>query len=162
MDQLRISLNWRRVAFALGIFMTTSGLLAACSSGGGDGSDEDYVKAICESNEIFDEVIAAAFAAAFSDDAEEPDEDELISTFERWADALDDANPPADMASYHNALVDGLREAIDAARDGETDSENMFDDLDDLAEPPAEIQERLAGVATGVSECEGQELFGFS
>ena len=161
---MRLSLIWRRVAFALGIFMATSGLLAACSSGGGgDGSDEDYVKSICEANLLLEDVIGILFESAFS--GEEPDEDaldELVESFEKWIDALDDANPPSDAADAHDALVERIREGLDELKSGDADLEtlSLFGDEEDLPEPPQAVRDRLNEAAAGVEVCEGTELFG--
>lgn len=141
------------------MLIATSGLLAACGGGSGDGNDEDYVKSICEANDILDEVIGEAMAAAFSGD--EPDEDALdgiVSAFEKWLDALEDANPPADAADAHNAIVDSLKDGIDDLKSGDADIDTMFGD-DDTPEPPQAVQDRLNEVAAGVEACDGTELF---
>lgn len=156
---MRPTILWRRTAFALGILVATSTLVAACGGGSGDGSDEDYVKAICESNDILEEVIGEAMAAAFSGD--DPDEDSLdgiVSAFEEWVEAIDDANPPADAADAHNALVDSLKDAVDDLKNGDADLDTMFGD-DDTPEPPQAVQDRLNEVAAGVEACDGTDLF---
>lgn len=152
--------HWRRAAFALGLLVATSGLVAACSSGDAAGSDEDYVKSICEANDILDEVLGVAITAALS--GEEPDDealDDVASAFERWLDALEDANPPADAADAHEAVIDTLGEAIGALRSGDSDFESMFDDIEDPPEPPQAVQDRLNAAAADVAACEDTELF---
>lgn len=155
---MRRTVFWRRATLALGIFLATSGLIAACGGGSSEASDEGYVKAICESNDVLEEVIGAAIAAAFAGD-EEPDTDEMASAFEKWLDALEDANPPSDMEQYHDALVDGVREAVDALKSGDGDFESIFDGIEEPEEPPQEILDRLNAAAETVSECEDMELF---
>lgn len=156
---MRLTKFTRRAAFGLGIFLATSGLLAACGGDSGDGSDEDYAKSICESNEVLDEVLGAAIAAAFSGDDDEDATDEVVSAFEKWLDALDDANPPSDVADYHNTLIDGIREGIDAIKDGDADLESAFEGIAEPEEPPQAIQDRIGAAAANVPACEGVELF---
>lgn len=148
------------MAFALGIFMATSGLVAACSSGGDDGNDEDYVKALCDTSPILDEVLAVALASAFSD--EEPDEetvDEMVKVLEKWVDALDDANPPADAADVHNSTVDTLRDSIDQIKSGDSGIDSVFDDDDEALEFPTAVQDRLAAVAENTEACDDLDFF---
>jgi len=156
---VRLTTLTRRAAFAVGIFLATSGLLAACGGGGGDGSDEGYAKSICEANDVLDEVLGAAIAAAFSGDDDEDATDEVVAAFEKWLDALDDANPPSDVADYHNGLVDGISEAIDAMKNGDADFESAFDQIVEPEEPSQAIQDRIGAAATDVPACEGVELF---
>lgn len=150
------------MAFALSIFMATSGLLAACSSGGGDGNDEDYVTAICESSTILEDVFEIIFTAAFS--GEEPDEetlDELVEGFEEWIDALDDANPPADAADAHDAAIESMREVIDSLKSGDDGLESLFGDDDSVTlDPPPAVTNRLQRVADGIEACDDIALFG--
>ncbi len=151
------------MAFALSIFMATGGLLAACGGGDGDGSDEDYVKSICEANLLLEDVIGILFQSAFG--GEEPDQealDELVEGFEKWVDALDDANPPADAAEAHDALIDVIRQGLDELKSGDADLEtlSLFGDDEDLPEPPQAVRTRLNEAAAGVEVCEGSELFG--
>lgn len=80
--------------------------------------------------------------------------------FEKWVDAIDDANPPSDAAEAHDALVDSIREAIDEMKSGDADLDTLFSEDDDLPEPPQAVQTRLNEVAAGVEACEGMELFG--
>lgn len=155
---MRPTVFWRRAAFALGILVATSGLLAACSSGGGDGNDEDYVKAMCESGDVLEDVLGVMISAALSGN-EEDAADEVADALDEWVDALDDANPPADAADAHNALVDGIREAVKAIRDGEGDIDSAFDGMDSAPEPPQAVQDRLAAVAADTPECDGQDFF---
>jgi hypothetical protein len=84
--------------------------------------------------------------------------DDLVSAFEKWADALDDANPPADAADAHNALVDTLKEGIEDLKNGDADIDSMFGD-EDTPEPPQAVQDRLNAAAADVEACEGTELF---
>ena len=158
---MRLSSNWRRAAFVLSIFVATSGLLAACG-GGGDGNDEDYVTAICESRTILDDVFDIIFTAAFSD--EEPDQetlDKLVEGFEKWIDALDDANPPPDAADAHDAAIDSMRELIDSLKRGDEGIKSLFDDDDSATlDPPQAVKNRLRNVAAGVEADDDADLFG--
>lgn len=139
--------------------MATSGLLAACGGGGGGGgSDEDYVRAVCESSSKLEGVLAIAIGAALSgggDGAEEV----FAEALEEWVDEIDDANPPADAADAHNRMVDGLNELIDALKSGDTNLEDSLDNIDIDAEPPEEVQERLAAVAADTLACNDVSFF---
>ena len=149
------------MASSLGIFMATSRLVAAYSSGGGNGNDEDYVKALCDTGLILDEVQTVALASAFTDD--QPDKetaDEMVDVLQKWVDALDDANPPADAADVHNATVDSLRELIDAIKSDDSRIDSGFDDDTEALEFDPAIEQRLAAVAENTEACEGLDFFG--
>jgi hypothetical protein len=154
---LRLALHWRRASYALGLLFALGGLIAACGGSSGGGSDEDYVRTMCESGDILEEALGSMLAAAFSGDEDEA-ADAMADAFEEWVDAIDDANPPEDVAETHEAMVNGLRDALDQLRDGETSLEE-FDALDNIPEPPQAVQDRLQTVAEGVPECDGAEFF---
>ena len=155
---MRLAQHWRRGAWAIGSFVATSGLVAACSSGGGDGSDEDYVRAVCESGEVLDEALGAMISAALSSDENEAGE-VMANALEPWLNAIDAANPPSDAADAHNELVDVLREYIDGLRSGEISIEDDFGPLDNAPDPPQAAQDRLAAVAADTPACDGREFF---
>ena len=148
----------RRAAFAHGILVASSSLLVACGGGDDAGSDEDYVKAMCESGDVFTAAIGAAMAAAFDDD-EQAATEAFTEALSDWVDAIDDANPPEDAAEAHDALVDSLKQAVEALEDGDADLETAFDDIDDAPEPPQAVQDRLAAIAADTPECTDSDFF---
>lgn len=151
--------NWRRAAFALSLLVAITATAAACGGGGGgDGNDEDYVKALCESGDILEEVITVAFTAA-ADGDEDAARDAVVEVMEKWADALDDANQPADAADAHNALVDGLRDGIQRLKDGDSDLDTVFEGIDPSIDMPQAVQDRLEVVANNTAECEDGGFF---
>jgi hypothetical protein len=155
---LRLNVFSRRAAFALGILVAGGALIAGCGGGDSEGNDEDYVKAMCESTDSMTDLLGVVLAASLSDDDEKA-ADEVADAMEEWANAIDDANPPADAKEAHEAIVSGLRDAIKALRDGDADVESAFDELDSAPEPPQAVQDRLSEVAENTPECDGANFF---
>lgn len=120
--------------------------------GGGGGSDEEYVAAICDAFLQFQNDITDIINDPDNADAtEEEAVDLFLEPLEAYVDALDDANPPSDVESYHNQLVDSAREAVNRVR--EEGTLEAFDELAEPEEPPQEIQDRLQAVANENPTC---------
>jgi hypothetical protein len=127
---------------------------AACGGGGGGGgNDEGYVKALCNATNSFTEKLGEAFAATDEEEATE----KFIDAFNAFVDDMAGAKPPSDAKEAHDAMVKALRDAQDAV---EEDGLDALDAIDfPTVEPDPDVQDRLATVAEGVSECDGADLF---
>ena len=89
-------------------------LLAAC--GGGGGSDESYVRELCEAiSDDFEADVIAAFA--LEDEAGQLNA--YADVFEAYVTELRRANPPSDVETFHDQLVDGIDVAIVRLRSGD-------------------------------------------
>lgn len=145
----------RRLAL-LGIAPLAIGasLLASCGGdddGGGSGSDEDYVAAICAAGKEFSEDFEAAFADLDADASEEEALEAFVEPFRNFANAIDDANPPSDIADWHNDTVDAINEIVEQIEDGNLEAlENMDEPIGD---PPGDAAERLQAIADENQDC---------
>lgn len=152
------------------VLMAAAVLVAACGGGGGGGAgtDESYVKAMCEAFRKFEEDGDKALAELDEKFAEiEDDEDfekvmeEAFKAFAKPVSNLaSDASkikPPADVKEYHDQMVVSLRSMADGLKEGNVDLEE--DPLESLPEPPQAIQDRLRAAAENESACEGLDVF---
>ena len=139
----------------MGLFAIGALALAACGGGGGGGggSDEGYVKALCNATNNFTEKLGEAFTAADEEEATKT----FIDAFNAFVDDMDSANPPSDAKEAHDAMVKALKDAQSAVDEGGLDALNSIDFP--TIEPDQAVQDRLAKVAEGVSECDGADLF---
>ncbi len=141
--------------------------VACGGSDGGDGSDEGYVKAVCKAANKFEAALDDA-----EEDAEETMEDpdnvakaleevmKLMSKpFSDFADAMDDANPPADVKDTHDQMVTAIKSMAKQLEDGDLAAlEEQSDALEDF-EPSQSIKDRLSAVAADTSECKDSDFF---
>lgn len=130
-------------------------LLASCGDddggGGGGGSDEDYVAAICSAGKEFSDDLFAALADIDPDASEEDAIEAFIEPFEDFANAIEDANPPSDLAEWHDETVDTLNDLVERIKDGDLDALESEDDP--FGEPPAGAAERLQAIADENQDC---------
>ena len=140
----------------------------ACGGDSEAGSDEDYVKAVCQAGSRLEERSADLEAELEQIMADADSETEglaevleltapLISDF---ANDLEKANPPADVEEFHEQLVDAFKSIARLTEDGDVEayleqSEDAFANF----EPPRAIQDRLNAVAANISECGDSDFF---
>lgn len=143
---------------------------AACGGGGGGGAgtDESYVKAMCEAFRKFEEDsdkalgdLEETFADIEDDEDFEKVLEEAFKAFARPVENLaSDAakiKPPADVKEYHDQTVAALRTAAEGFEEGNFDLDQ--DPFEALPEPPQAVQDRLQAVAENESACEGLDIF---
>lgn len=156
MDRSAISLTLAAIVLGVVAFA------GACGGGGGDanGSDEDYVVAICSTvAELETEVQALGTAIEDAGTVDELNEvlGKFAEAFEAAADRLDEAAPPADVREAHKRVVDAFQDAADAMESGDAASLEGFDP--GSLELPASARERLAAAAANAPQCQGLGIF---
>jgi uncharacterized protein YdeI (YjbR/CyaY-like superfamily) len=82
----------------------------------------------------------------------------MSKLFNDVADDLDKAKAPSDASEATDSLVAYLRNAADALEAGDTEALNSLSDAPDFSMPD-DVQNRLAGVAANVDDCQGLDLF---
>jgi len=146
----------RRSLSLLLMGLVAIGTLAFAACGGDDdggGSDEGYVKALCNATNSFTADLDEAFTATDEEEATE----KFIEAFNAFVDNMAAADPPSDAKEAHEAMVNALRDAQDAV---EEDGLDALEALDvPTVEPDQDVQDRLTKAAEGIEECEGADLF---
>lgn len=145
-------------------------LVAACGGGdgGGAGTDESYVKGMCEAFRSFEEDSDKALAeleGKFEDVEDDEDFEKLMEeAFRAFAEPVrnlaNDASkvkPPEDIKPYHDQVVASLRTAADSFEEGNLNFDE--DPFEDLPEPPQSVQDRLRAVADDEPACQGLDIF---
>ena len=165
--------------------------IIAIACGGGDsnggpsgtGSDEDYVRGLCNAFDDVSETFAKFEDGDFEDpefikelgldeeDFEDMDFEEVFTAmFEAMfasmgpamGDLADDLNPPADVKPCHDEAVVAMKQLADLFEDGGFDLSSLeddpFEEVGDV-EFPADIEERLAAIAKDIPGCADLELF---
>lgn len=129
--------------------------VSACFGGDGSGSDESFVRALCEAQTELRDGIDEALAAASSQTDPQKTIDLLIPPLEGYVDAFEDASPPDDLKAWHDASADQLEAAVERFKQERTlASLEGFGDSP-VPDPPAVQKQRLRQAATGVEECTG-------
>jgi hypothetical protein len=123
--------------------------------GGGDGSDEEYVTAFCETQREFTTTLEDAIRNATTTS----DFDEIAAPFETLADEFEDMDPP----EGHEGLVRRDSRAVVGHR-GAGEGGAKFSAVtslprDPLTGMPEGPRERLRDVADGEPACEGLNVF---
>jgi hypothetical protein len=134
--------------------------LVACGGGGSPATDEEYVRAVCNTVGALQDRMAdlqGDAATATDEDALAEVMDNLSEALGDAADDLDDVNPPDDVAGSHNDVVEAFKDAADALGEGNLDALDEFDP--GAIKPDAAIQERLSAAAREVEECSELDLF---
>jgi len=134
-------------------------LFGACGgdddgSGGGTGSDEDFVADICKAGAKF----AKAMDNLEKDLKNETDftkiAEKAAGPFEDFAKDFAKANPPADLKEWHQDASDGLTAAVKGLKDG--DFAALGGEL--IPTPPEGAAERISKAAEGNKDCEDADL----
>ena len=139
----------------------------ACGGDGGPGSDEEYVKAVCQavnrsverSAEIEDEIDEIMAGADNEDEALEEVFKLTAKPISDFANDLAKAKPPADMKEFHDQVVDAFKTHAKQLEDGDREALVRSAGAFDFLEPPQAIQDRLNAVAANTSECDDSDFF---
>jgi hypothetical protein len=142
-------------------------LFAACGGGdddspaggpgGGDakvsGSDEQYVATLCKASLNF----SKSFEDIFKDpkNAAKNEEDAMklfVEPYEKLVKDMEKANPPKDLKSYHNDMVDSLKKALDGMKKGDIEAIMAVGDTG-VPEPPQDVADRLQRAAADNEDC---------
>ncbi len=162
----KLKTGWKRHVMLAATVSAATLLLAACGGDGeGDsgsgGSDAAYVKAICEATAEMEEGMGGVLAKAAT--GELADEEAMIKAFaevfEDFLDELEDANPPSDMRTTHDGMLEGLEKTIEMMKTGDPAALGDDSPLDNVPEPPPAVQERLEKVAEDEPACKDSDLF---
>jgi hypothetical protein len=152
-----------RLAVIPALLLVGSLALVACGDdddgGGGNGSDESYLRALCNSMSTFQadfEELAADFDPSSTSDLEDF-MSEAADVVAQVVDDLEDANPPADVEEVHQSFIDLFSQFRDALEEGDFGSLENFEEPDIDVDPA--VEDRLDGVAQGIDECQDLGLF---
>lgn len=118
--------------------------LAACGGGGedaptGGGTDEEYLRAICQGTSDFSNALLSKTTAG-----------EIADVIREFTEHMKDANPPGDLVKYNDEFVQYLEDSL-------KDPTSLV-----TREPPLpseDIQRRLAGKELSVDECKNGTFF---
>jgi len=151
-------MNIRKLALRAGILPVALGavVLAGCGGdddGGGSGSDEDYVGAICKAGLTFSKDLEKAFSDTSLLSDEDKAMDKLADIFEEFADDFAKAKPPSDLKEWHEDAVKELKAGVKSLKEGDMES-GIFAGDSPFPEPPEDVAERLSKVAEGNKDCE--------
>jgi hypothetical protein len=161
----RLRTGGKRHMLLAAVISAATLLLAACvghgeGDSGSGGSDAAYVKAICEANvemqENMESVLAKATAGA---DPVAALMKAIAELFEDFLDDVEDANPPSDMRTTHDALLEGIEKTIELMKSGDPAVLEGDSPLYDVPEPPPAVEERLTKVAEDEPACEEADNF---
>ena len=129
-------------------------LLAGC---GGDsaGSDEDFVKDLCDASTQLETDLDTAIADASSQTDPEKAIEALVPPLEDFVEAFKDANPPEDLEDWHETASDQLETEVEEFKEAKSLEELEGFGDSPVPDPPAEAKSRLRTAAEDVEECEG-------
>lgn len=128
---------------------------SACFGGGGSGSDESFVRALCEAQTELSDGVDEAVAAAGSQTDPQKTIDLLIPPLEDYVEAFKDADPPDDLKDWHEASGEQIEGAVEKFKEERTlASLEGFEDSP-VPDPPAAAKARLRAAAVEVEECAG-------
>ena len=133
----------------------------ACSDDDEAGSDEDYVKAVCqatsrfvERSADFDDEVAQIMADADNEAEGRAKVLELtVEPVSDFANDLEKANPPADVKEFHDQVVGDWKALAKAQEDGDLEAYGEAADGFTDFEAPQAVRDRLNAVAASNSEC---------
>lgn len=122
----------------------TAGLLAACGDDndtpdGPGGSDEDYLRLICQGTQDFSNALVSKTTA-----------DEIGEVIRDFIETMEGANPPADLREYNEDFTQYLEDAL-------ADPTSLLTRRPPL--PDEDIQQRLASKELSVDECKAGTFF---
>jgi hypothetical protein len=144
---------------------------AACSGGGAagpptagptptraavSGSDTDYARAVCGA---FGTYLGSISSAARNDPQLFSDQAKLLRVaapiLDTFGKDLDRANPPKDMANFHDAVVEKVKTMAGKAKSGGLASTSELSNITKGAPlPPRTVRDRMSEAAGRVPECE--------
>ena len=134
--------------------VAASFLLGGCG-GDGAGSDEDFVKELCNASTQLETDLDAAIANASSQTDPEKAIEALVPPLEDFVEAFKDANPPEDLEDWHETASDQLEAEVVAFKEAKSlDELEGFGDSP-VPDPPAEAKARLRTAAEDIEECDG-------
>ena len=144
----------KRATALTATILLSAPLLASCF-GGGSGSDESFVRALCEAQTSLRRGVDAAIAGAATQTDPQRTVDLLIPPVEAYVKAFRDAKPADDMKEWHSAAGSQLQAAV-----GRFKSERTLASLEGFGDspvpaPPAVQKQRLRTAARSVEECAG-------
>lgn len=163
-----IGKKWLLVPAALLALVTVAAACGGDDDGGGAGTDESYVKGVCQAFEKFNDDMDEAFTDLEEKFAEIEDDDDfekvmedafkaLAGPLKDFANDLGKVKPPADVKEYHDELVVAAKAAAEAYEKGDVELEE--DPFEDIPEPPQDVQDRLQAVAENEPACQGLDVF---
>lgn len=128
-------------------------VFAACGGdgGGGIGTDDEYVEDLCQAFKSMQEDMDSLFEDLSDETDEQKIAEAFAGPFEELVNGLKKARPPADVKPYHDQLVDSFEQAVNAIKDGDL---NALDSVDEISDPPADIQARLEKAAEDNKTCQ--------
>lgn len=132
--------------------------LAACS-GDDDGSDEEFVRDLCQASTELRNGIKEALENASTSTSPNAAAEALVKPLGVFVEAFDDLNPPKDLDDWHDSASDELEKTFEdfrtkknlAALTGFADSP--------VPDPPVDAKSRLRAAAQDVPECSGVAFF---
>ena len=128
---------------------------SACFGGDGTGSDESFVRALCEAQTELSAGVDEAVTAAGGQTDPQKTIDLLIPPLEAYVDAFRDADPPEDLKEWHDASADQIEAAVERFKDERTlASLEGFEDSP-VPDPPTAAKARLRAAAADVEQCAG-------
>jgi len=129
-------------------------LLAGCG-GDGAGSDEDFVKDLCDASTQLESDLDTAIADASSQTDPEKAIEALVPPLEDFVEAFKDANPPEDLEDWHETASNQLETEVEEFKEAKSLEELEGFGDSPVPDPPAEAKSRLRTAAEDVEECEG-------
>jgi hypothetical protein len=128
--------------------------------GGGNGSDEEYVRDLCNALGSFSDEFGELSGNLDPSNVEELEDlmDDAAEVIGNVVEDLEDANPPADAAEFNESFVTTFSEFRDALEDGDFESILTFSPPE--YELPQDVEDRLSAVAEETDECQELGVFG--
>jgi len=160
----------RTGGFALTLVLLIASGLAACGgddsggkSGTGTGSDDEFVKGLCEATSRFAADFEKAFAGPTPEDFAKAIEllfKSIGAPFQRFSDSFSKLKPPPDLADWHRDASQKLAAATKALKDGNFADPSLAALSDNpVPEMPAGAQQRLEAIAAKTGACKGFDPF---
>lgn len=148
-----------KLAVIPGAIAASALIFAGCSGdddgGSSGGSDEDYVEALCGGfKDLFEELAQIPPASGGSEEATE----RAVDAIRSFADTLEDANPPSDVAEANDTMVTNFREAADKLADGDASG---FQELGTDFELPEDVEARITAAVEKDETCQESGLGDF-
>ena len=149
-------------AFLMG-FAVVALSLAACGGGGGNdkketatarkpGTDAEYVASICSAYRTFTGEIDAVLKKPAELRTAQDVTERLSPPVSKLAQAFADANPPPDLAEWHQQASDELTESVNRLKSGKLDAAAALG-VNPIPAVPGEVAARLNGVAANNTDC---------
>lgn len=148
-----MTLNLRLTGAALAALLIAP--LAAACGGDGDGSDEEYVTAFCETQREF----TTTLEAAIRDASTTSDFDAIAEPFETLAGNFKDMDPPEDMKDWHEDATDQLSATAERVKEERNLQAVTSLPQDPLKGMPDGPRARLQRAAANDPACDGLNVF---